>query len=133
MACLEMAPAPPAPELCFSVFSPATSPQGAAAPQATTRGRSLTPPELPPTGSAAQLHRRLKEEERLLLAKLHHMTGGSSPVSGMRRLVPDLCDAEPDAAGLPDRSSVTAQINSFQEVSLTEPEDTKDLGREQDE
>lgn len=133
MACLEMARALPAPELCFSVFSPATSPQGAAAPQATTRGRSLTPPELPLTGSAAQRHQRLKEEERLLLAKLHHMTGGSSPVSGMRRLVPELCDTEPDAAGLPDQSSVTAQINSFQEVSLTEAEDTKDLGQEQDE
>lgn len=67
------------------------------------------------------------------MAKLHHMTGGSSPVSGMRRLVPDLRDTEPDAAGPPDRSSGTAQINSFQEVSLTEPEDTKDPGQEQDE
>lgn len=62
------------------------------------------------------------------------MTGGSSPVSGprgMRRLVPDLCG--PDAAGLPDQSSIAGQVNSFQEISLTEPEDSNDLGQKQDE
>ncbi|CAG11742.1 unnamed protein product, partial [Tetraodon nigroviridis] len=46
---------------------------------AATRGRPSPPPGL-------------LEEERLLLAKLRHMTGGSSPVSGprrLRRLAPD--------------------------------------------
>lgn len=58
----------PAPETRFPVRSPAA-----------TRGRPSPPPGL-------------LEEERLLLAKLRHMTGGSSPVSGprrLRRLVPD--------------------------------------------
>lgn len=131
----------PSPEICFSVFSPdspATSPQGAAVAQAATGGRSLTSPELPPTtdGPAAQLEQRLKEEERLLLAKLHHMTGGWSPVSesrSMRRLVPDPGDTDPDVPGLPDQSSVTAPINSFQEISLTESEDTGQPGQTQDE
>lgn len=135
---LEVARALPAPEICFSVFSPvspATSPQGAAAAPAATGGRSLTSPELPPTidGPAAQLEQQLKEEEKLLLAKLHHMTGGWSPVSGsrsMRRLVPDPGDTDPDVPGRPDQSSITAPINSFREISLTESEDT---GQTQDE
>lgn len=138
---LEVARALPAPEICFSVLSPdspATSPQGAAAAQAATGGRSLTSSELPPTsdGPAAQLEQQLKEEERLLLAKLHHMTGGWSPVSGprnMRRLVPDPGDTDPDVPGLPVQSSITAPINSFQEISLTESEDTGQPGQTQDE
>lgn len=55
------------------------------------------------------------------------MTGGWSPVSGMRRLVPDLGDPDPD------QSSITDPINSFQEVSLTESEDTREPGQKQDE
>lgn len=61
------------------------------------------------------------------------MTGGSSPVfgpCGMRRPVPDLYETD---AELSDQSSITGQIKSFREISLSEPEDTKELGQKQDE
>lgn len=66
----------------------------------------------------------------MLLAKLRHMTAGSSPVSGprgRRRLVPELCDSDPEGAGPPDQSPVTAQI------SLPAPQEAKDLAQELDE
>ncbi|XP_029704532.1 EH domain-binding protein 1-like protein 1 [Takifugu rubripes] len=103
---------------------PGGSPQDAAAAQATTQGRSISPPKL---SSPALLEQRLKEEERLLLAKLHHMSGGMPPVSGprsMRRLIPDLCDAQP---------SGVRQFDRLQVMLLTQPEESKPLGQKLEE
>lgn len=50
---------------------------------------------------------QLKEEERLLLAKIHQMTRGESPVSparSMKLLIPDPGDTECDTAELDERS-----------------------------
>lgn len=46
---------------------------------------------------------QLEEEERLLLAKIHQMTSGTSPVSsprGMKRLILDPCEIERDTTEL---------------------------------
>lgn len=131
MVDLERAQAAPAAEIWFSVFSPGGSPQDAAAAQATTRGRSISPPEL---SSPALLEQRLKEEERLLLAKLHHMTGGVPPVSGprsMRRLIPDHCD--PGGCPTGAQSSGIRQFDRPQVMSLTQPMESKPLGQKLEE
>lgn len=109
-------------ELWFSVFSPGGSPQDAPAAQC-----SVSPPEL---SSPDLLGQRLKEEERLLLAKLHHMTGGAPPVSGprrMTRLIPDLCD--PGGCPASAQSSGICQFDRPQVMSLAQPEESKPLGQ----
>lgn len=129
MVALESARAAPAAEIWLSVFSPGGSPRDAAAAQATTRGRSTPPPEF---SSPAQLDQQLKEEERLLLAKLHHMTSGVPPISGphsMRRLIPDLCDLDPADA----QSSGNHQFDRLQVMSMTQPVETKHLGQKLEE
>lgn len=95
------APDHPHPEIWISVFSRATS----------------------------NRDRRLEEEERLLLAKLHRMAGGSSPVSGpggVRRLVPDLCDLEEAPP------SVTPQLDHLEETPLSRPEEANGPGQTRD-
>ncbi|XP_071316248.1 uncharacterized protein ehbp1l1b isoform X3 [Trachinotus anak] len=84
---------------------------------------------------------QLQEEERLLLAKIHLMTGETSPVSSphsMKRLIPapgDIdCDAiEPKSqseipAELIDQQSLIPRFDALQEISLTETEEP--LGEE---
>ncbi|XP_056911374.1 calponin homology domain-containing protein DDB_G0272472-like isoform X2 [Takifugu flavidus] len=110
---------------------PGGSPQDAAAAQATTQGRSISPPKL---SSPALLEQRLKEEERLLLAKLHHMSGGMPPVSGprsMRRLIPDLCD--PGSCSTGAQPSGVRQFDRLQVMLLTQPEESKPLGQKLEE
>ncbi|TNN64256.1 EH domain-binding protein 1 [Liparis tanakae] len=68
--------------------------------------------------------RQLREEESLLLAKIHLLTGDSSPVSGprgMKLLIPDPCDLDCDAAELVDSSQ--SCWDALQEISLTEAEE----------
>lgn len=133
MAALGSAPVVAA-EIWFSVFSPGrrpTPPHNTAATWATTRGRSLV---LSECSSTVRLDWQLKEEERLLLAKLLHVNGGAAPISGprsMRRLVPDLCDpAEPPDGA---QSSVISQFNRQQETPPIRPEDNDHLGQTQGE
>ncbi|XP_034405428.1 uncharacterized protein ehbp1l1b isoform X13 [Cyclopterus lumpus] len=68
--------------------------------------------------------RQLQEEERLLLAKIHLMTGDSSPVSGprsMKLLIPDPCDIDCDTTELVDHGQ--SCCDALQEISLTEAEE----------
>lgn len=131
MAAVECARAARAAEICFSVFSPGGLPQDTAAAQVTTWQRSISPSEL---SSPALLQQQLKEEERLLLAKLNHMTSGVPPVSGprsMRRLIPDLCD--PGGCPTGAQSAGIRQFDRPQVMSLTQPEETKPLGQKLEE
>lgn len=70
---------------------------------------------------------QLQEEERLLLAKIHLMTGGTSPVSGprsMKLLIPDPRDIDCDTTELVDHSQhLISCCESLQEISLTEAEE----------
>ncbi|XP_032389979.1 EH domain-binding protein 1-like protein 1 isoform X5 [Etheostoma spectabile] len=70
---------------------------------------------------------QLQEEERLLLAKIHLMTGDTSPVSGprsMKLLIPDPCDIECDTAEFVDHSQhLIPCCDSLQEISLIEAEE----------
>lgn len=77
---------------------------------------------------------QLQEEERLLLAKIHLMTGDSSPVSGprsMKRLIPDPCEI--DSTELVDHSqrSIIPCFDTLQEISLSETEELLDKELEQ--
>ncbi|XP_056296879.1 EH domain-binding protein 1-like protein 1 isoform X6 [Pseudoliparis swirei] len=68
--------------------------------------------------------RQLREEESLLLAKIHLLTGDSSAVSGprsMKLLTPDPCDLDCDTAELVDSSQ--SCWDALQEISLTEAEE----------
>ncbi|XP_035522466.1 EH domain-binding protein 1-like protein 1 isoform X5 [Morone saxatilis] len=72
---------------------------------------------------------QLQEEERLLLAKIHLMTGDASPVSGprsMKLLIPDPCEIDSDTTELVDHSqhSIIPCFDTLQEISLTEAEET---------
>uniref|UniRef100_UPI0037E82EBD titin homolog isoform X3 n=1 Tax=Semicossyphus pulcher TaxID=241346 RepID=UPI0037E82EBD len=93
------------------------------------------------THRAAQTHtpdltrlskdQQLQEEERLLLAKIHLMTGDASPGScprSMKLLIPDPRDMDSDTAGLVDHSEplVIPCFDTLQEVSLTEAEGPPD-------
>lgn len=63
---------------------------------------------------------QLEEEERLLLAKIHQMTSGTSPLSsprGMKRLIPDPSEIERDTAELTD---VTSCFDALPGISVTE-------------
>lgn len=65
---------------------------------------------------------QLRQEERLLLAKLHQMTGDVSPVAAPRAvklLIPDPCDL--DTVELVDHTQRLI-IDTLQEISLTEAE-----------
>lgn len=82
---------------------------------------------------------QLQEEERLLLAKIHHMTGDTSPVSGprsMKLLIPDPCEIDCDTTELVDQSqhSIIPCFDTLQEISLTETEEplAKELGQNQE-
>lgn len=80
--------------------------------------------------------RQLREEERLLLAKIHQMSGDTSPVSGprsMRRLIPDPSDIDRDTTERVDHSRhmIITCFDSLQEISLTEAEEPP--GRKQEE
>ncbi|XP_037604131.1 EH domain-binding protein 1-like protein 1 isoform X10 [Sebastes umbrosus] len=70
---------------------------------------------------------QLREEERLLLAKISLMTGDTSPVSGprgMKLLIPDLNDIDCDTTELVDRSQYLIPCSdTLQEISLTEAEE----------
>lgn len=70
---------------------------------------------------------QLQEEERLLLAKIHLMTGDTSPVSGprsMKRLIPDPRDIDCDTAELVDHSQrFIIPFDTLQEISLTAEEE----------
>lgn len=61
---------------------------------------------------------QLREEERLLLAKLHLLSGDSSPVSGghrgLKRLIPDRSEMECGASELGDK---------LEEISLSDTEE----------
>lgn len=65
---------------------------------------------------------RLKEEERLLLSKIHQMTGDTSPFSGhrsMKRLIPDPRDINCDTTQLLDcnQYSITPSFDTLQKIS----------------
>ncbi|XP_041807725.1 EH domain-binding protein 1-like protein 1 isoform X3 [Chelmon rostratus] len=71
---------------------------------------------------------QLQEEERFLLAKIHLMTGDTSPVSGprsMKRLIPDPRDIDCDTAELVDHSQdfIIPCFDTLQEISLTAEEE----------
>ncbi|XP_074468071.1 uncharacterized protein LOC141753380 isoform X3 [Sebastes fasciatus] len=83
---------------------------------------------------------QLREEERLLLAKISLMTGDTSPVSGprgMKLLIPDLNDIDCDTTELVDRSQylIPCCDDTLQEISLTEAEEppTNEPGQSQGE
>ncbi len=81
---------------------------------------------------------QLQEEERLLLAKIHLMTGDSSPVSGprsMKRLIPDPREIDSDSTELVNHSQhmIITCFDSLQEISLADTEElsAKELGQNQ--
>lgn len=81
---------------------------------------------------------QLQEEERLLLAKIHLMTGDTSPVSSprsMKLLIPDPREIDCDPTELVDHRQewIIPQCDSLQEISLTESEEplTSELRRNQ--
>lgn len=82
---------------------------------------------------------QLEEEERLLLAKIHLMTGDTSPVSGPRRkkvLIPDPSDTECDPTELVDHSQhlIVPRFDTLQRILLTEAEEplANELGQNQE-
>lgn len=83
--------------------------------------------------------KKLQEEERLLLAKIRQMSGDSSPDAaprGMKRLVPAPGDIDADITESKSQSDSPSEptdddnhsninsVDAFQEVSLTETEET---------
>ncbi|XP_078028670.1 uncharacterized protein ehbp1l1b isoform X13 [Epinephelus lanceolatus] len=71
---------------------------------------------------------QLQEEERLLLAKIHLMTGDTSPVSSprsMKLLIPDPREIDCDPTELVDHRQewIIPQCDSLQEISLIESEE----------
>nr|XP_046267463.1 uncharacterized protein ehbp1l1b [Scatophagus argus] len=82
---------------------------------------------------------QLREEERLLLARIHEMTGDTSPVSsprGMKRLIPDPRDIDCDTTELVDHSQrlIIPCFDTLQEISLTEAKEPLaiELGQNQE-
>lgn len=76
----------------------------------------------------------LEEEERLLMAKIHQMTGDMSPgPRSMKRLIPDPREIDCDTAELIDHSQhlIIPRFHALQEISLTEAEEplANQLGR----
>lgn len=68
----------------------------------------------------------LEEEERSLMAKIHQMTGDTSPgPRSMKRLIPNPREIDCDTAELVDHSQhlIIPRFDALQEISLTEAED----------
>ncbi|XP_036974585.1 EH domain-binding protein 1-like protein 1 isoform X5 [Acanthopagrus latus] len=90
---------------------------------------------LTPDPNQLSKDQQLRDEERLLLAKIHQMTGDTSPVSGprsMKRLIPNPRDIDCDTTERVDRSRhmIITCFDSLQEISLTEAKEPP--GRNQD-
>lgn len=95
-----------------------------------------TKSDSPQISSHLTKEQQLQEEERLLLAKIHLMTGDTSPVSAprsMKLLIPDPRDLDIE---LVDHSQdlIIPSCDSLQEISLTEAEEptANELGRNQE-
>lgn len=83
---------------------------------------------------------QLQEEERLLLAKIHMMTGDTSPVFGprnMKRLIPDPHEIDCDVTELADHRehSIIPCFDTLEEIPLTDAEEplANELGQNQEE
>ncbi|XP_010795041.1 calponin homology domain-containing protein DDB_G0272472 [Notothenia coriiceps] len=83
-------------------------------------------------------NQQLQEEERLLLAKIHLMTGDTSPVPGprtMKLLIPDPREIDFETSELVAHSSdLRHGGNTMKEISLTEEEEPQslELGKNQE-
>ncbi|KAF3841049.1 hypothetical protein F7725_006911 [Dissostichus mawsoni] len=83
-------------------------------------------------------NQQLQEEERLLLAKIHLMTGDTSPVPGprsMKLLIPDPREIDFETSELVAHSSdLRHGGDTMQEISLTEEEEQQsiELGKNQE-